>query len=173
MKCQYCGCTESRVLDSRAVEDGAAIRRRRECGRCGRRFTTMEKAGTEPIAVIKRDGRRELFDRNKILTGLILAGQKRNIPRSVWQKLVDEMERELRCHYIREISTDRIGDYLLECLRRIDEVAYVRFASVFRQFPDIRTFKDELDRLERLKQEKDEIKCPSPCLKGETKCPSP
>ena len=155
MKCQYCGYADSRVLDSRAVEEGAAIRRRRECGRCGRRFTTMEKAGEEPIVVIKRDGRRELFDRNKILAGLILAGQKRNIPRSTWQGLVEELEQELRSSYIREISADRIGDYLLGRLRQIDEVAYVRFASVFRQFPDIRTFKAELDRLmeERLKRE--------------------
>ncbi len=162
MKCPYCGYTESRVLDSRAIEDGAAIRRRRECGRCRRRFTTLEKIGAEPVAVIKRDGRREPFDRNKILAGLILAGQKRNIPRSAWQKLADELERDLRCRYVREISTDRIGAYLLECLRRIDEVAYVRFASVFRQFPDIRTFRAELDRLEQGKQKKEKTELPSP-----------
>lgn len=147
MKCQYCGYEDSRVLDSRAAEEGAAIRRRRECGRCGRRFTTMEKAEEEPMVVIKRDGRRELFDRGKILTGLILAGQKRNIPRSTWQGLVEELEQELRSSYTREVPADRIGDYILGRLRGIDEVAYVRFASVFRQFPDIKAFKEELDKL--------------------------
>ncbi len=147
MKCPYCGNLSSRVLDSRATEEGAAIRRRRECTRCTNRFTTMEKAEEEPIVVVKQDGRREMFEKNKILTGLILAGQKRNIPRSTWQDLVDNLEQELRSNYIREISTGQIGDYILDKLRLIDEVAYVRFASVFRQFPDIKTFQKELDKM--------------------------
>ncbi|NMA92035.1 MAG: transcriptional repressor NrdR [Firmicutes bacterium] len=147
MRCLYCGNLTSRVLDSRATEEGAAIRRRRECTRCNNRFTTMEKAEEEPIVVVKRDGRREMFDKNKILAGLILAGQKRDIPRSTWQELVDNLEQELRSNYIQEIETGRIGDYILEKLRRIDEVAYVRFASVFRQFPDIKTFQRELDKM--------------------------
>ncbi|HHX86785.1 MAG TPA: transcriptional repressor NrdR [Firmicutes bacterium] len=147
MKCPYCGNLSSRVLDSRVIEEGVVIRRRRECTRCTNRFTTMEKAEEEPIVVIKQDGRREMFDKNKILTGLILAGQKRNIPRSTWQDLVDSLEQELRSSYIQEISTGQIGDYILAKLRLIDEVAYVRFASVFRQFPDIKTFQKELNKM--------------------------
>ncbi len=147
MKCPYCGNLASRVLDSRATDEGAAIRRRRECMRCANRFTTMEKAEEEPIVVVKQNGRREMFDQNKILTGLVLAGQKRNIPRSVWQNLVNDLEQELRSNYTREVSTEEIGNYLLAKLRLIDEVAYVRFASVFRQFPDIKTFQKELDKL--------------------------
>ncbi|MEW5786013.1 MAG: transcriptional regulator NrdR [Bacillota bacterium] len=147
MKCPYCGEQDSRVLDSRAAQDGAAIRRRRECGRCANRFTTMEKIEEEPIVVIKRDGRRELFDSAKILKGLLLAGQKRNIPFSVWHDLVESLEQQLRSNYTREVTADYIGDILLSKLRRIDEVAYVRFASVFRQFPDVETFKIELDKM--------------------------
>ena len=152
MKCPYCGELESRVLDSRAAREGSAVRRRRECIRCGNRFTTMEKCEDEPIVVIKRDGRRELFDGAKILNGLLLAGQKRNIPLSTWRQVVDGLEQELRSSYVREVTADRIGALVLQKIRGIDEVAYVRFASVFRQFPDVETFKDELEKMLRQKQ---------------------
>jgi len=116
---------------------------------CERRFTTMEKLEEEPLVVIKRDGRRELFDRSKILKGLILAGQKRNITLQTWEELVDSLEQELRSHYVKEVPADRIGDIVLGRLRSMDEVAYVRFASVFRQFPDVEAFKAELEKIIR------------------------
>ncbi len=147
MKCPYCGELDSRVLDSRAAREGVAVRRRRECTRCGNRFTTMEKVEEEPIVVIKRDGRRELFDSSKLLKGLILAGQKRDIPLSTWQRVVENLEQDLRSRYTREVTTDQVGDLILGKLRQIDEVAYVRFASVFRQFPDVETFKAELEKM--------------------------
>lgn len=147
MKCPFCGEQESRVLNSRAAREGVAVRRRRECGRCNNRFTTMEKIEEEPIVVIKRDGRRELFDSGKILQGLLLAGQKRNVPLSTWQQLVDNLEQELRSSFTREVAADQIGDFILNKVRQVDEVAYVRFASVFRQFPDVETFRDELEKM--------------------------
>jgi len=153
MKCPYCGTQDSRVLDSRATQEGAAIRRRRECNGCANRFTTMEKIEEEPLVVIKRDGRRELFDGNKVLQGLLRAGQKRNIPLATWQQLVERLEQELRSSYAREIAVGEIGEFVLERLRQIDEVAYVRFASVYRQFPDIETFKTELEKMLRQKEE--------------------
>jgi transcriptional repressor NrdR len=147
MKCPYCGDPDTRVLDSRSTQDSSAIRRRRQCITCERRFTTMEKLEEEPLVVIKRDGRRELFDRSKILKGLILAGQKRNITLQTWEELVDSLEQELRSHYVKEVPADRIGDIVLGRLRNMDEVAYVRFASVFRQFPDVEAFKAELEKI--------------------------
>ena len=147
MKCPFCDEAETRVLDSRATQDATAIRRRRQCTACANRFTTMEKMEEEPLVVIKRDGRRELFDSTKILKGLLLAGQKRNIPLSLWEEVVKNLEQELRSSYVREVTTDRIGDIILARLREIDEVAYVRFASVFRQFPDVETFKAELETM--------------------------
>lgn len=147
MKCPYCGEPDTRVLDSRSTQDSSAIRRRRKCISCSNRFTTMEKIEEEPIVVVKRDGRRELFDPVKLLKGLVLAGQKRNIPLSRWEELVESLEQNLRNNYIKEVQADRIGDLVLEELRNIDEVAYVRFASVFRQFPDVETFKAELETM--------------------------
>lgn len=147
MKCPYCGEIDTRVLDSRSTQDSSAIRRRRQCIGCTNRFTTMEKLEEEPIVVVKRDGRRELFDPNKILKGLVLAGQKRNIPLSRWEEVVENLERELRSSYPKEVPADKIGDIVLKKLRTIDEVAYVRFASVFRQFPDVETFKTELEEM--------------------------
>lgn len=147
MKCPYCGGADSRVLDSRAHRETAGIRRRRQCTSCGVRFTTLEKAESEPLVVIKRDGRRELFDPAKILRGLVLAGRKRNIPLSRWQQVVEDLEGELRSSYPREVPADDIGDIVLRELRSIDEVAYVRFASVFRQFSDVETFKAELEEM--------------------------
>ncbi len=156
MKCPYCGEMDTRVLDSRSTQDSSAIRRRRQCMECSNRFTTMEKTEEEPIVVIKRDGRRELFDPGKILKGLLLAGQKRNIPLSRWEELVQNLEQELRSRYVKEVPADRIGDIILKKLRTIDEVAYVRFASVFRQFPDVEAFKAELeDMLKEKKNLKD------------------
>ena len=152
MKCPYCGAADTRVLDSRATQDSSAIRRRRQCISCSNRFTTMEKLEEEPVVVIKRDGRKELFDASKILRGLLLAGQKRDIPLTTWQEVIDSLEQELRSGGVREISSDRIGALVLKRLRDIDEVAYVRFASVFRQFPDVETFKAELEDM--LKEKK-------------------
>jgi len=153
MRCPYCGEIDTRVLDSRATQDSSSIRRRRQCVSCTKRFTTMEKLEEEPIVVIKRDGRRELFDPGKLLKGLILAGQKRDIPLSRWEELVQNLEQELRSSYTKEVAADRIGDILLKKLRRIDEIAYVRFASVFRQFPDVEAFKAELEDMLREKEE--------------------
>ncbi|MDW7738713.1 MAG: transcriptional regulator NrdR [Bacillota bacterium] len=147
MKCPYCGEPDTRVLDSRATQESSAIRRRRQCVSCNNRFTTMEKMEAEQIVVIKRDGRREIFDPAKILKGLLLAGQKRNIPLSCWEDVVENLEQELRSSYIKEVTTDQIGDLVLAKLRIIDEVAYVRFASVYRQFPDVETFKAELENM--------------------------
>jgi transcriptional repressor NrdR len=151
MKCPYCGELDTRVLDSRATQESSAIRRRRQCVSCNNRFTTMEKIEEEPIVVIKRDGRRELFDSGKILKGLLLAAQKRNIPLSRWEEVVESLEQELRSSYTKEVAADQIGDIILKRLRTIDEVAYVRFASVFRQFPDVETFKAELEEMLREK----------------------
>ncbi len=147
MKCPYCGEIDTRVLDSRSTQDSSAIRRRRQCISCTNRFTTMEKIEEEPIVVVKRDGRRELFDPNKILKGLVLAGQKRNIALSCWEEVVESLEQELRSSYPKEVTADKIGDIVLKKLRSIDEVAYVRFASVFRQFPDVEAFKAELEEM--------------------------
>lgn len=152
MKCPFCGEQDNRVLDSRVTRQGAVTRRRRECSSCTNRFTTMEKIEKEPLVVVKRDGRRELFDGNKVLRGLLRAGQKRDIPLTVWQELVDGLEQELRSNYIREIPAGLIGESVLERLRLVDEVAYVRFASVYRQFPDIETFKEELEKMLRQKK---------------------
>ncbi len=152
MKCPYCGELDTRVLDSRITKESLAIRRRRLCIACDNRFTTMEKIEKEPIIVIKRDGRREIFDPAKILKGLLLAGQKRDIPLSQWEYLVENLEQELQNSYTKEIATDEIGDIILNELRKIDEVAYVRFASVFRQFSDIEAFKSELEEMLKLKR---------------------
>lgn len=147
MKCPYCGEIDTRVVDSRSTQDASSIRRRRQCISCENRFTTMEKMEEEPIVVVKRDGRRELFDPSKILKGLVLAGQKRNISLSRWEEVVAKLEQDLRSSYPKEVPADKIGDIILKELKAIDEVAYVRFASVFRQFPDVETFKAELEEM--------------------------
>ncbi len=153
MKCPYCGEIDTRVLDSRSTQDSSAIRRRRQCVKCSNRFTTMEKTEEEPLVVIKRDGRRELFDPGKIIKGLVLAGQKRNIPLSLWEELVESLEQDLRSSYIKEVSADQIGATLLKRLRGIDEIAYVRFASVFHKFSDVEEFKNELEDMLREKEQ--------------------
>jgi transcriptional repressor NrdR len=132
------------VIDSRSTDEGGAIRRRRECAICEKRFTTYEKLEETPIIVVKRDGSRQIFDRSKILNGLIYAGGKRKIPLSVFEALVGELERELCNNFYQEVASDEIGKRVLAKLRDIDEVAYVRFASVYHQFKDIDDFKKAL-----------------------------
>lgn len=151
MKCRYCACSESKVIDSRPTDDGSSIRRRRECIGCGKRFTTYEKIEELPIMVIKKDGRREPFDSAKILTGVRMACQKRPIPSATQDKLVEDVVREVFNSLDQEIPTSRIGELVINRLRELDDVAYVRFASVYRQFKDINTFMNELENLKREK----------------------
>ena len=147
MKCRYCSCTESRVVDSRPTEDGTAIRRRRECANCGRRFTTYEKIEEIPILVVKRDGSREAFDSDKILAGVRKACEKRPVSSLEQSQLVDDVTREIFNTLEQEVTTIDIGELVMQHLRDLDEVAYVRFASVYRQFKDINTFIQELKSL--------------------------
>lgn len=147
MKCPYCGEIESKVIDSRPADDGERIRRRRECLTCGKRFTTYEIVETVPLMVIKKDKSREAFDRQKLLSGLVRACEKRPVPYGVLEKAVDNIEQTLLNSYDREVSSMYIGELAMQELKRIDEVAYVRFASVYRQFSDINTFMDELKEL--------------------------
>jgi transcriptional repressor NrdR len=135
------------VVDSREVREGTEIRRRRECQACGRRFTTYERVDEVPAAVVKRDGRREVFDREKLLTGLVKACEKRPIPRPQLARIVDAVEAELAGREEREMSTEEIGGFVIERLRTLDQVAYVRFASVYRRFEDVSQFVDELRQL--------------------------
>lgn len=148
MRCPYCRHDDTRVLDSRPTEEGAAIRRRRECGRCGRRFTTYEHVEERPLYVIKKDGRREVFDRKKVLRGLITACEKRPVALSALDALVDELERHLRDLGQDEVSSRVIGEFVMGRLRALDSVAYVRFASVYREFQDLSGFRDLLERIE-------------------------
>ena len=151
MKCRYCACTESKVIDSRPTDDGSTIRRRRECMSCGKRFTTYEKIEELPIMVIKKDGRREPFDSEKILTGIRRACEKRPVSAADQDKLVDDVVREVFNSLEQEIPSSRIGELVIVRLKELDEVAYVRFASVYRQFKDINTFMQELELLLREK----------------------
>ena len=144
MKCRYCLGTESRVVDSRPADDGTSIRRRRECMSCGRRFTTYEKIEEIPIMVVKKDGRREAFDSTKILAGIRKACEKRPVSAADQDKLVDEVEREVFNTLEQEVTSKYIGELVMKGLKRLDEVSYVRFASVYRQFKDINTFMEEL-----------------------------
>ncbi|MBQ3103504.1 MAG: transcriptional regulator NrdR [Oscillospiraceae bacterium] len=147
MKCPYCGFRESKVVDSRPAEEGSSIRRRRECLSCERRFTTYETVESLPIVVIKKDGSRQSFDRSKVLRGMIRACEKRPVSLAALEKIADEIELELQNSMEREISTDSIGEKVMDRLRGVDQVAYVRFASVYRQFKDIDTFMAELNKL--------------------------
>lgn len=147
MKCPYCGYDESKVIDSRPTDEGERIRRRRECLKCGKRFTTYEVIETVPIIVIKKDKSRESFDRNKLLNGLLRACEKRPVSIDTLERVVDEIEGSLQNSLDREVPSSLIGKYAMEKLKTIDEVAYVRFASVYREFKDIATFKEELDRM--------------------------
>ena len=152
VKCMYCGYTESKVIDSRPTEEGEKIRRRRECLRCGRRFTTYEVVETLPLVVVKKDRSREPFDRNKLLSGMIRACQKRPVSLERMEKVVDDIEAQLQNALEREVSSDKIGEMALAALREIDDVAYVRFASVYRQFSSVQSFMDELAELMSCKQ---------------------
>ena len=147
MRCPSCGHLESKVLDSRPTEEGAVIRRRRECLACGERFTTYEKVEQPRFVVVKKDGRREPFSGQKILGGLIKACEKRPVSVEALEQAAAEVERELRTRFDREVPSQQVGELVMERLRRLDQVAYVRFASVYRQFQDLERFKDELDRL--------------------------
>lgn len=147
MRCPYCGHEESKVLNSRPVEESNAIRRRRECLACGRRFTTYETVEALPLVVIKKDGRREAFDPGKVLSGLLKACEKRPVPVSRLQEVVKSIEYDLRSQGETEVPSQKIGEMVMERLREIDEVAYVRFASVYRQFKDVGNFLAELERL--------------------------
>ncbi len=147
MKCPYCGHTDSRVLDSRPADDYASIRRRRECLSCRQRFTTYEVVERVPIVVIKRDGSRQAFDRNKILNGLLKSCEKRPVPLRRLEQIADEIEQQLGNGLDREVESRQIGELAMEKLRDVDEVAYIRFASVYRHFQDITSFMEELDAL--------------------------
>ena len=147
MNCPFCGHPDNRVVDSRDVRSGSEIRRRRECAECDQRFTTYERVDELPTTVVKRDGRRESFDREKLLTGLLRACEKRPVPRKDLVVIVDSVESTLAAREVREISTEDIGNLVIEELRRLDQVAYVRFASVYRRFEDVNQFMDELKTL--------------------------
>ncbi|MCH4158203.1 MAG: transcriptional regulator NrdR [Acidaminococcaceae bacterium] len=152
MKCPFCSYPDSRVIDSRAVENGGSIRRRRECPECGRRFTTYEKYEETPLVVSKKDGRREPFDVKKLLSGLIKAFEKRPVSYEQIQEMAYGIERELRLRGESEVSSKDIGELVMQHLAKTDQVAYVRFASVYRQFADVQNFMQELQQL--MKDEK-------------------
>ncbi|WP_295764283.1 transcriptional regulator NrdR [uncultured Oscillibacter sp.] len=147
MKCPYCGFNESKVIDSRPADENNSIRRRRECLSCSRRFTTYETVESLPVVVVKKDGSRQSFDRGKVLSGMIRACEKRPVPVAKLEKIAADIEQELQNSMEREISTEIIGERVMEHLRSIDQVAYVRFASVYRQFKDIDSFMEELTKL--------------------------
>lgn len=147
MKCPYCGYRESKVVDSRPADEGNSIRRRRECLACEKRFTTYETMESLPMVVIKRDGSRQSFDRNKVVGSMLRACEKRTVPLSRLEDLACEIEQNLQNCLEREITTNMIGEQVMDKLREVDEVAYVRFASVYRQFKDIPTFMAELSKL--------------------------
>lgn len=147
MKCPYCGYSESKVIDSRPTDEGERIRRRRECLNCAKRFTTYEVIETVPVVVVKKDKSREAFDRNKLLNGLLRACEKRPVPLETLERIVDEIETLLQISLDREVPSTLIGTYAMDKLKKVDEVAYVRFASVYREFKDINTFMDELNKI--------------------------
>ena len=147
MKCPFCGFPESKVIDSRPAEEGASIRRRRECLSCQKRFTTYEMMEHLPLVVVKKDGSRQTFDKMKLINGMLRACEKRPVPLSELQRVADEIEQEIRNTLDREVTSERVGELVMLKLKDLDEVAYVRFASVYRQFRDINTFMEELNRL--------------------------
>ena len=146
MKCMYCGETESKVIDSRATEDGA-IRRRRECLNCGRRFTTYETVVTSPVLVVKSNGTRQAFDPEKIRSGIVKACEKRPVPAAKIEKLVDDVSKKVYNSLNQEISSKEIGEIVMDELKNVDEVAYIRFASVYRSFADVSSFMSELQKM--------------------------
>ena len=152
MKCMYCGCKDSRVVDSRMTEDGTVIRRRRECENCQKRFTTYEKIEQTPVYVIKNDGRREEFDSAKMRASILKACAKRPVPIAQIEQLVLDIEHRVNGSLSQEIPSKQLGEWIMEGLKKIDEVSYVRFASVYREFRDINSFMEELTQL--LKEDK-------------------
>lgn len=154
MICMYCGCTESKVIDSRSTEEGTIIRRRRECVSCGRRFTTYETVETTPVLVVKNGGNRQTYDPNKVKNGIIRACEKRPVPMYKIDKLVDEISKKVYNSLEQEITSKQIGEMVMDGLKDIDEVAYVRFASVYRSFKDISAFLSELEEMVGTKKNK-------------------
>ena len=147
MKCPFCGNLESKVVDSRPSDEGASIRRRRECLECHKRFTTYETMESLPLVVIKKDGSRQTFDKDKLLGSMLKACEKRSVPMAKLEEIAGEIEQALQNDMEREVSSSVIGELVMEKLKDVDEVAYVRFASVYRQFKDIGTFMEELNKL--------------------------
>ena len=147
MKCPFCGYAESKVIDSRPADEGASIRRRRECLACQRRFTTYEVMERLPLVVVKRDGSRKTFDKNKLINSMLKACEKRSVALGDLERIANEIEQELQNRLERECPTSEIGEMVMKRLKSLDEVAYVRFASVYRQFKDINTFMEELTHL--------------------------
>ncbi len=152
MKCIYCGCMDSKVVDSRQNEEGTSIRRRRECIGCGKRFTTYETIENTPVLVVKKDGSRQIFDINKVKLGIMKACEKRPISMTAIDRLVTDIQRKILNSLDQEVASDYIGDLVMEGLKEIDEVAYVRYASVHRQFKDINTLLEEIEGLVKLKE---------------------
>jgi transcriptional repressor NrdR len=147
MKCPYCSYSESKVVDSRPTEEETAIRRRRECEKCAKRFTTYEKIEEVPLVIVKKDGSRELYQRGKIINGFLKACEKRPVSLKQIEEVVDEIEKELYNSMDKEIESKKIGEFVMKRLKLLDDVAYVRFASVYRQFKDLNTFVEELNKL--------------------------
>ncbi|MGL4875704.1 MAG: transcriptional regulator NrdR [Clostridium sp.] len=147
MRCPFCSYNESKVVDSRSTDDNSTIRRRRECTSCGKRYTTYEKIEDIPMLVVKKDSTRENFNKEKIINGLIIACQKRPISRDQIEKIACDIEKRISNKMITEIQSERIGEMVMEMLKEIDEISYVRFASVYRQFKDINTFMEEINNL--------------------------
>ena len=147
MRCPYCGYRESKVVDSRPADEGASIRRRRECLSCEKRFTTYETVEYLPMVVIKKDGSRQSFDRSKLLNGMIRACEKRPVSFDTLEKIAEEIEQTLQNDMDREVPSTRIGEMVMDRLKDLDSVAYVRFASVYREFKDVNTFMNELSKL--------------------------
>lgn len=147
MKCPYCAFEESKVIDSRPTDEGEKIRRRRECLNCTKRFTTYEQIESLPIMVIKKDKTRETFNRDKLLTGMLRACEKRPVSIDQMESMIDEIETTIQNTLDREVTSEKIGELVMDKLKSVDEVAYVRFASVYRQFKDINTFMSELNKL--------------------------
>ncbi|MBQ2710638.1 MAG: transcriptional repressor NrdR [Clostridia bacterium] len=147
MKCMYCGCEDSKVIDSRSTEDGKSIRRRRECINCGKRFTTFETIEIVPFLVVKRDGTRQSYDRTKLKKGILRSCEKRPISMAQIDQIVESVEKQLYNSLEQEITSSKIGDLVMEELKPLDEVAYIRFAAVYRQFKDSATFFEEMSRI--------------------------
>ena len=147
MKCPFCDNPDTKVIDSRPTEEGHAIRRRRGCDRCSRRFTTYEKVEETILMVVKKDGKRDAFDRNKLLRGITRACEKRPVSLATMEGMVEEIERKLNNMMEKEVASDYIGELVMDELKKVDEVSYVRFASVYRQFTDVNTFMKEIEKL--------------------------